>query len=142
MRMIGRTFSTFAAAAALAVVSLSGQGGLVANAGPDQSGMFVGTTVHLNGGGSVGATSYASTSDPAERVGGDAERRDHCHADVRARQGRRLHRPADRGNGTTTATDTVVITTGNRPPVANAGADVSADCRREARAERRGLDRS
>ena len=102
------------------------QGGLVANAGPDQNNALVGTAVSLNGSGSVGATSYAWTftsrpSGSAATLTGAATATPTFTPD---RGGTYVVRLTV-GNGTTTATDSVNITTVNRAPVADAGPDAA-----------------
>ena len=102
---------------------LSGQGPpLSADAGPDQSGMFVGTVVNLSGAASVGATSYAwaFTARPAgsSALLNPTSVTPSFVPDKRGAYTVRL----TVGNGTATAIDTVVITTANRPPIAAGGA--------------------
>ena len=99
---------------------------LVANAGPDQSGTSVGATVNLNGSASVGATSFAWSF--SKRPSGSAA------VLVNPTSPAPSFVP-DRGgsytikltvsNGVSNVLDTVVVTTANRPPVANAGSDMT-----------------
>src|SRR5687767_5086444 len=112
----------FCLSAALA----SGQSGLVANAGPDQSGMFVGDTVNLTGAASVGATTYAWSimKRPSGSLATLTNPTSVTPSFVPDRGGSYTVRLTV-GNGITTAFDTVVIITANRPPTANAGADVT-----------------
>jgi hypothetical protein len=99
---------------------------LVANAGPDQSGMFVGDTVQLNGEGSEGETSYSwsFTKKPSGSTAVIVNPTLVNPTFVPDRGGLYTVKLVV-GNGATTKSDTVNITTGNREPVANAGPDAS-----------------
>jgi len=98
---------------------------LTANAGPDQQGMDINTTVNLNGTGSVGATTYKWTF--SKRPSGSAAVLVNpltATASFVPDRGGPYTLKLTVGNGVSTKSDTVVITTSNHPPVANAGADV------------------
>jgi hypothetical protein len=102
------------------------QGGLTANAGPDQNAAVVGTVVSLTGAGSAGATSYAWTftsrpSGSSASLTGAATATPTFTPDRRGTYVVRL----TVGYATGTATDSVSITTINQPPVANAGPDAA-----------------
>ena len=126
---LSRPLATGVVAAAITLFAsayLAGRGALLANAGPDQSGMFVGATVHLDGSASSGAITFAWTV--SQKPAGS---------------GVTLTNPASAtptfvpdkngsytikltvGDGATTASDTVVVTTANRAPIADAGSDAS-----------------
>jgi hypothetical protein len=124
MRVINKVVCVVSIAGAAAL--LSAQGGLVANAGPDQSGIFVGTVVNLNGAGSSGATTYlwAFTTRPSGSVAVLQNATSVTPSFVPDRRGLYTVRLTV-GNGTSTKSDTVSITIENRPPVANAGPDAS-----------------
>jgi hypothetical protein len=124
MRIAARFFVALLALTIASVAELGAQP-LVPNAGPDQVGTkFVGDTVQMNGGASVGATTYAWTF--TRRPSGSAATLTNpasvTPTFVPDRGGSYTLRLVV-GNGTTTASDTVIVTTINRPPVANAGVD-------------------
>jgi PKD domain/K319L-like, PKD domain len=105
---------------------LSAQGGLVANAGPDQAGVFVGNVVNLSGAGSTGATTFAWAflTRPSGSAAVLVNPNTVTPSFVPDKKGAYTVRLTV-GNGTTTTTDDVVVTTGNRAPVANAGPDTT-----------------
>jgi len=106
---------------------LSGRA-LSADAGPDQSGVFVGSTVNLSGAGSAGATTYAwtLTQRPAGSTTVLLNPTSVTPAFIPDRRGTFIVKLTV-GDGLTTASDTVVITTANRAPTANAGSDLSGE---------------
>jgi hypothetical protein len=110
----------------ISVGPLSGRATLSADAGPDQSGMFVGTTVNLTGAGSIGATTYAwtFTQRPAGSTAVLSNPTSVTPRFIPDRRGKYTVKLTV-GDGITTAFDTVVITTANRPPIATAGPDLS-----------------
>jgi hypothetical protein len=123
LRPIVATLSlTFCAAAALVLA----QAGLTADAGPDRADVFVGSVVTLDGSGSTGETSYAwaFTSRPTGSQSVLAAPSTATPSFTPDRNGTYVIRLTV-GDGTTTATDTVSITTLNRAPTANAGPDLA-----------------
>ena len=90
--------------------------------------MFVGDTVNLTGAGSQGATTY-SWSFTQKPTGSQAVLLNATTVTpsfVPDRVGSYTVKLTV-GNGTQSASDTVLITTANRPPVADAGPDAAAD---------------
>ena len=122
MRSVMRLAACALAIAGLSIATLSAQTPLVANAGPDQSGMFVGTTVNLTGAGSTGATTFAwtFTKRPSGSTAVLVNPTSVTPSFVPDRGGQYIVKLTV-GNGITTKTDTVNITTANRAPTANAG---------------------
>ena len=110
----------------LSTALLSRQG-LVASAGPDQTGVFVGNVVNLTGAGSVGATTYSWTflSRPAGSAAVLLNPATVTPSFIPDKRGSYTVRLTVGNGAGATSTDTVVITTANRPPVANAGPDLS-----------------
>ena len=128
---VSTRFTAGAAALCAAVLLISAyvaaQGPLTAKAGPDQQGMYVGDTVHLDGTASIGATSYAwtFTKRPSGSTAVLTNPLTATPTFVPDRGGLYTVKLTV-GNGVTTSSDTVNITPANRPPVANAGPDISS----------------
>ena len=111
---------------ALVLPAARAQGAVVANAGPDGT-MLVGDTVALNGSASSGTITqynWAFVSRPSGSRAVISTGTAVLASFVADKTGAYTVRLTVRGGGST-ATDTAVFTTINRPPVANAGTDAS-----------------